>query len=450
MTSEKQYTELFTANRAALCDHSCEVLNRAREEAAEDFARYGFPSTKVERYKYTDVDAAFAPDYGLNLHQVLPPVDPYKAYRCSVPNLSTWQYFVINDTFYTVPRPATLPDGVVVSSLREAAEIMPEKVRNFYACLARTSKDGITALNTMLVQDGVFIYVPKGVKLSHPIQIVNVSAASVDLMTNRRVLMIVEDDAEAKVLFCDHSENDHNYLNTQVVEVCLERNAQLAIYSLEETTEQNKRFNNLYVEQQEGSHLTLGSITLHNGLTRNRTDINLRGENASVEAYGAVVADKHQHIDNNILVDHAACNCKSDMLYKYVLDDQSVGAFAGRVLVREGAQHTESEQVNANLCASPDARMFTQPMLEIYADDVRCNHGSTIGRFDENALFYMRQRGIEEEEARLLLRHAFINDVIRRIQLEPLRDRLGYLIEKRFRGQLDHCEGCRMCNKEKK
>ena len=132
------------------------------------------------------------------------------------------------------------------------------------------------------------------------------------------------------------------------------------------------------------------------------------------------------------------------MLYKYVLDDHAVGAFAGKVLVESGAQHTQSQQTNDNLCVSQHARAFAQPMLEIYADDVKCNHGSTVGKLDANALFYMQQRGVPEKEASLLLQHAFINDVLQRIKMETLRDRLSYLIEQRFRGNSIHCKGCRM------
>ena len=135
----------------------------------------------------------------------------------------------------------------------------------------------------------------------------------------------------------------------------------------------------------------------------------------------------------------------SNELYKYVLDDEATGAFAGKVLVRHGAQHTTSQETNQNLCATKQARMFTQPMLEIYADDVKCAHGSTVGQLNDAALFYMRQRGISEKEAKLLLEFAFVNEVIDQIKLEPLRDRLHHLVEKRFRGELSKCEGCKMC-----
>lgn len=180
-------------------------------------------------------------------------------------------------------------------------------------------------------------------------------------------------------------------------------------------------------------------------MARNRVDVRLTGEGATTEICGAVVADKEQRVDNNILVEHLAPGCTSDMLYKYVLNDQSVGAFAGKVYVAEGAQKSLSQQTNANLCASPAARAFSQPMLEIYADDVKCNHGSTIGKLDEAALFYMQQRGIPLAEARLLLQHAFINDVLQRVEIEHLRERLAHLVDLRFRGELGKCKGCAMC-----
>ena len=161
--------------------------------------------------------------------------------------------------------------------------------------------------------------------------------------------------------------------------------------------------------------------------------------------YGCVIADKQQHVDNNTLIDHRAPNCQSTELYKYVLDGEAVGAFAGRVLVREGAQKAISQETNANLCATDTARMYTQPMLEIYADDVKCSHGSTVGQLNEQALFYMRQRGIPEDEARILLKYAFAGEVLNSIKMAPLRDRLHYLVEKRFRGELSKCEGCKLC-----
>lgn len=446
MSSERQYIDIFTAHREMIDRHSAGVLNALRGKAFDDFSRMGFPTRKVERYKYTDVAAAFAPDYGLNLNRVEFSVNPHEAFRCEVPNLGTSLYFMVNDGFSSraMPMPS-LPEGVVVCSLKKAAETYPDKVEAAYGRLARTEKDAINALNTMLAQDGLFVYVPKGVEVERTIQMVNLLRADVDLMANRRILVVLEEGAKARLLFCDHTADDRNFLVTQVIEAFVGERASLELYELEETHVKNRRFSNLYVDQQRDSRVTLCNFTLHNGLTRNRTDLTLSGEGATADLYGCVIADKEQRVDNNTLIDHRAEHCTSNQLYKYVLDGAAMGAFAGRVLVREGAQHSLSNERNANLCATKEARMYTQPMLEIYADDVKCSHGSTVGQMDEQALFYMRQRGISLDEARMLLKLAFAGEVISAIGLEPLRNRLHHLVEKRFRGELGRCSGCKLC-----
>ena len=431
-------------------DHAPEAMNAVRDKAFEDFKVQGFPSKKVERYRYTDIQKLFAPDYGVNLSRLQIPVDPYAAFRCDVPNLSTSLYFVVNDMFYRDDKPkGHLPEGVIVGSLRD----YPDLVAKYYSHIAKTSEDAITALNTMLAQDGMLVYVPKNVKVDRAIQVINILKATPqnaqrlvpDLMVNRRVLIILEEGAEIKMLFCDHAADDRNFLATQVIEAYVGENASLDLYCLEETHYKNVRLSNVYIDQQANSRVNHNVITLHNGVTRNKLDLTFSGEGAECQCYGCVIADKEQHIDNNTLIVHKVPHCTSNELYKYVLDDKAVGAFAGRVLVEHGAQKTASQMTNQNLTATREARMYTQPMLEIYADDVKCAHGSTVGQLNDAALFYMRQRGISLDEAKLLLQNAFINEVIDHMQLEPLRDRLHYLVEKRFRGELNKCDGCKLC-----
>lgn len=446
MQSEKQYIDLYGECRDMLRKHSCEVMNAVRDEAFENFTRLGFPTKKVERYKYTDIPSLFEPDYGLNINRLEIPVDPYKAFKCDVPNLSTSLYFVVNDSFYDKALPKKeLPEGVIVDSLARIAAEKPELISRYYAKIAKTEEDGITALNTMLAQDGLLIYVPKGTVVDRAIQVINILRSDVDLMVNRRVLIIVEDRAEIKLLFCDHAADDRRFLATQVIEAYVGENAGLDLYCLEETHAKNVRVSNVFISQQANSRVNHNVITLHNGTTRNRTDLVFEGEGAECNLAGCVIADKDQHVDNNTLIDHKVGHCTSNELYKYVLDENAVGAFAGKVLVRHGAQHTTSQETNQNLCTTRTARMFTQPMLEIYADDVKCAHGSTVGQLNDAALFYMQQRGISKKEAKLLLEFAFINEVIDHMKLEPLRDRLHYLVEKRFRGELNKCEGCKLC-----
>ena len=450
MGSEQQYIELYEQAREMIIKHAPESMNVVRDQAFEDFHKQGFPSKKVERYKYTDIQKLFEPDFGVNINRLQIPVDPYEAFHCDVPNLSTSLYFVVNDMFFRDEKPkGHLPEGVVIGSMRD----YPELVSKYYTKLAKTGEDAITALNTMLAQDGMLVYVPKNVKVDRAIQVINILKATPqnaqrvvpDLMVNRRVLIVLEEGAEIKMLFCDHAADDRNFLATQVIEAYVGENASLDLYCMEETHHKNVRVSNVYIDQQANSRVNHNVITLHNGITRNKLDLTFSGEGAECQCYGCVIADKQQHVDNNTLIVHKVPHCNSQELYKYVLDDKSTGAFAGRVLVEHGAQKTTSQMTNQNLTATKEARMYTQPMLEIYADDVKCAHGSTVGQLNDAALFYMRQRGISLQEAKVLLQNAFINEVIDHMQLEPLRDRLHYLVEKRFRGELNKCSGCKLC-----
>ena len=446
MQSEKQYIDLYNETQGMIKQHSCDVLNKVRDKAFEDFKRQGFPTKKMERYKYTDISKFFAPDYGLNLQRLKMPINPYEEFKCDVPDLNTSLYFVVNDQFYTdqLPKPQ-LNDGIVVDSFLNALKTHSEIITKHYAKLADTAKDALTAFNTMLAQDGLFVYVPKDVKADRTIQVINILRSDVNLMLNRRILIVLEDGAELSMLFCDDSADDRKFLATQVIEAYVGNNAKLELNCLEETHLKNVRISNVYIDQQKNSRVSHNIITLHNGVTRNKLDLTFSGEGSECFLNGCVVADKHQHVDNNTVINHSVGNCTSNQLYKYVLDDHAVGAFAGLVYVAKDAQKTLSHEVNQNLCASSTAHMYTQPMLEIYADDVQCNHGSTVGQLNNAALFYMQQRGIDKREAKLLLEFAFVNEVIDKMELVPLRDRLHHLVEKRFRGELDKCRGCQLC-----
>lgn len=446
MSVEQQYIDLFSQCEPMICNHSAEVLNTPRAKAFDDFQYIGFPTRKMEKYKYTDISSFFEFDYGLNLNRLDIPVNPYEVFKCDVPNMSTSLYFVVNDRFYNKSLPKShLPEGVIMMGLKEASEQYPELVKKYYSKLADTSKDGVTAFNTTFAQDGVFLYVPKGVLVEKPIQLVNILRADVNFMVNRRVLIVIADAAQAKLLICDHAMDNVNFLATQVIEVFVGKDAVFDMYELEETHTSSVRVSNCFVRQEESSNVLLNGMTLHNGTTRNTVEVTLAGKHAETNVCGMAIADKNQHVDNYTFIDHAVPECTSKELFKYVLDDQSVGAFTGKVLVRPDAQKTSSQQTNRNLCVTKDARMYTQPQLEIYADDVKCGHGATVGQLNEEAMFYMQQRGIPVREARLLLMFAFVNEVIDNIRLEALKDRLHLLVEKRFRGDFNKCQGCAIC-----
>lgn len=446
MNIEKQYIELYDQYHSLIDSHASPILNALREKAMSDFRVTGFPSPNDEEYKHTNIPDLFAPDYGLNLNRLEIPVNPYEVFRCDVPNLSTLLYFVVNDSFYTKENPKVkLPEGVLIGSLNEMARSHPDLVQRYYGKQACTQNDGIVALNTAFVQDGFFLYVPKGVIIEKPIQLINILRGDADFMVNRRLLIILEEGAQARLLVCDHTMDKKKFLSSQVTEIYAGKNAVFDYYDIEESSLNTNRITSTFVDQAEKSNVLINGITLHNGTTRNNYQMTFSGEHAEAHLCGMAIADKKQSVDNHTFIDHAVPHCTSNELFKYVLNDSSTGSFSGRILVREGAQKTSAYQTNRNLCATKEAHMYTKPQLEIYADDVKCSHGATVGQLDENALFYLRSRGIPEAEARMLLMFAFTNDVIENVRMDALKDRLRQLVEKRFRGELDKCAGCNIC-----
>jgi Fe-S cluster assembly protein SufD len=329
--------------------------------------------------------------------------------------------------------------------LKNFTESHPGIADSYYSQAASSANDGIIALNTMLAQDGFVVYVPANVVVERPIQLVHIFRSDVDTMANRRILVIMEPHSQAKLLVCDHSIDNVRFLATEVVEIFAGEGSYFDYYDLEESTESTARFTSLHVKQKASSNVLVNGITLNNGLTHNNYYIELNGEYAESTLCGMSILDKKQQLDTHSLITHAAPHCISNELFKNVLNDQSTGSFSGRILVKEGAQKTVAYQTNRNLCATREARMYSRPHLEIYADDVKCSHGMTTGQLDENALFYLRSRGIPEDEALMMLSVAFTADVVNNIRLESLKDRLHNLIEKRFRGELAHCSTCSNC-----
>ncbi|MBQ7685660.1 MAG: Fe-S cluster assembly protein SufD [Bacteroidaceae bacterium] len=408
MSLEQSYINLYTTHRAKLFAGAPDALNQYRDVAMETFRMQGFPSRKVEDYRYIDVNAAF---------------DGKQTY--SMP-------------LKTTPLGETKGKPIGVNNI---------ELLNRYYTKAADNQDPITALNTALTQECLCIHVAKNQQLEKPIELTDIFAAGTDQMEHKRILIVLEEGASAVLLLHYMTRDKFHYLATQVIEVFVGDNANLQLYELEETHTSCTRFNNVYFHMGRYATVKHNNIALFNGVTRNTVKAYLKGEYGEVTLNGCVMADKNQVVDNNTLIRHDVPNCTSHELYKYVVDEQSVGAFAGKVYVAEGAQKSVSEEVNQNICASDEARMYTQPMLEIYADDVKCSHGSTVGKLDEMALFYLRQRGIPLAEARMLLMQAFVGQVIEEIPIAPLRDRLHIMIEQRLKGEFDKCVGCARCDK---
>ena len=457
MSSYQQYIDLFNAQRALIDEHAAPVLNAQRETAAEVLQRVGL--SRPKDYTHVDPEALLAADYSLNLSRYAVPTDRSDLFTCAVPELSTSVHYLVNEQLVSHSREGD--DGVFSGSLREFALRYPDIAARHYNRLAmhdeapydvRTQGTNVTAhrplgeaaLNTLLCQDGFVLYVPDGVVVERPIQLISLLRAVEDFMACQRILIIMGEGAKASVLICDHASQlrDCKLLSLQVTEIFCAPYSSLDFYELEEHHSDCRRLSSVYVEQHEGSSVAVGQYALTAGQTRNRVFIDLLGHDADTHLYGLCIADRDQQVDNITYIRHRAPKCHSDELFKYVLDEEARGSFVGRILVQEGADKTDAHQTDRNLILTPQCHMVARPELEIYADDVKCSHGATTGQLDPVALFYMRTRGIPEAEARLLLMFAFMGDVIDGIRIDPLKDRLKHLVEKRFRGELTQCRTC--------
>lgn len=444
MSSLDQYIKLYRDNRDTIDAHSAPAINRLRPAALSALNRFGrLPGKRDEGYTAFSPEDVFAPDYGVNLSRVAFGADVVQSFRCDVPNVSTLLGIVANDVFSPS---ATLikncPAGLTVSSLAAVAKDDPAFVERYLGKLS-DNRDAATALNTLLMQDGVVIRVSAGTRVDKTVQIVNIFNAAAPMMAVRRMLVVVERGASARLLVCDHTQSPgYDYLSSQVCEVYLEEDASLDYCDMEESSERTSRMSQLYVSQQSGSRLTLNGASLTVGRTRNEYRIDLCGRRCHTDIAAMAIADSTQTVDNSSLIRHLAPQCTSNQLFKYLLDDDARGAFEGLIYVAPGATGTDASQSDRNLLASAGARMHSDPQLEIHCDDVKCGHGAATGQLDRNALFYMQTRGIPEAEAKTMLMQAFMADVVDKVSIDGLRDRLHHLVEQRLSGEHASCGTC--------
>ncbi|MBD5346623.1 MAG: Fe-S cluster assembly protein SufD [Bacteroides sp.] len=442
-----QYLELYRLHRDTI-DNACgsEPLNNMRHAAfaALDSLPMHLPRRGDEGYATTDLNAMFAPDYGLNITRLPVSADVAEAFRCDVPRLSTALAITVNDTpRLTDTALRSLPEGVWFGSLARFGREHPTLLERYYGALAPMKRPEV-ALNTLMAQDGIVLWVKKDVIVEKPLQIVNLLSASTPLMAVRRLLVVMEDGARATLLCCDHTMDCTNsYLSSAVTEIYLGRGASLSLFDLEESSPLTSRCAGVFIDQEENSELRLGSATLWCGTSRNDYEVALRGRGAIARLSGLVTGAGESLADTHTHISHLTPHCISRQLYKFALPEASRGSFRGRVYVAPGAAGTDAEQNCRNLLAGAEARMHTEPQLEIYCDDVKCSHGAATGQLSADALFYMRQRGIPEAEARAMLMQAFMADVVDTFTMDGLRDRLRHLVEKRLSGAgPEACSGC--------
>jgi Fe-S cluster assembly protein SufD len=438
-----KYSDLYMEYIGRITGLSSPYINSFREDAILKYRTLGIPTKKNEAYKYTNLDVFFNHDYKNYFMPV--PGDFVKAeeFRCDVRDLDAHSLVLLNGFYPTVnDKLRQLPSGVWIGSLNEAAKKFSSLIEKHYGKYVNGDSDGLVHLNTAMASDGVFVYVPKGVVLSKPVQVVDLVHSDVDMFNQHRNLIIVEPNAEITLIICDHALTPQKFLTNAVTEVFVGENSHFEIIRVQNEHNNSCKITHTFIHQEKNSYASSNNITLHGGLIRNSTHHHLAGEGAESLTSGLYLADKWQHIDNYVNVVHEAPNCTSNQLFKGVLDDMATGAFNGRILVKPVAQGTNAYQRNNNILMTDDAKMDTKPQLEIYANDVKCSHGATVGQLDENALFYLQSRGIDKREARLMLMFGFAHEIIQNIKIEPLRERMDNLVMQRLKGELSRCASC--------
>lgn len=440
---QQELIDLYTQNIEEIGSIDVPLLNKIRKSAFESFKQLGIPTRKSEEYKYTNLEQYLT---GSEYHYDLLPmnfeVNLDDIFHCDIPELATQIALVLNGFYYKHNRPLNLPEGVILCGLAEASKKYPDLIQKHYGKYADEKVDSMAALTTMFAQDGVFLYVPKNVVIDTPIQIINVGYSFKNVRISRRNLIILEDNAQASVLFCDHTLCAKSFITNSLTEIYTGENANLDFVRLQNENSNSSQISNTFFYQKANSTATNTTLSLHGGLIRNNIFVKLDGENASSNTYGLFLADGNQHMSTYTYIHHAKPHCTSDQLVKGVLDDNSTGSFNGKIYVDKYAVKTAAYQRNNNILISDTAKMNTKPQLEIYNDDVKCSHGATIGQLNTDALFYIRSRGIRYEEARQLLMYAFANEVISKIKLDALRERIIEMVDKRLRGELAACANC--------
>lgn len=398
-------------------------LNSIREDAINRFIELGFPTPQNEDWRFTNVAPIARSSFNIleNGHD-----------KVSANDLAQFQFedtevtelvFINGHYSKELSKHSSLPEGVVVKNLADAIESEQEILKDNLAKYADFKEEAFTALNTAFIEDGGFIYIPKGTVVETPIHLLFISTdEDAPSITNPRNLIIAEENCEANVIEHYASMADNVYLSNVVTEIVVGENSTIGHYMIE--LESKKAFNisTLRVQQARSSNINSHSLLLGGSLVRNNVHPVLAGEGCDSLISGLYMPNHRQHMDNHMIVEHASPHCDSRQLYNGILDGRSRAVFHGRIIVHEDAQKTDAKQTNRNLLLSDTAQVDTKPQLEIYADDVKCTHGATIGQIDENALFYLRSRGISKSDARDIIMNAFTNETFETMTIDSVKN----------------------------
>lgn len=410
-------------------------MDSLRKNAFSRFFDLGFPTVRNEEWKYTNVEPiartpfrfVFEPTAGgLNARDL----EPFLFRN------EKWSRLVFVDGFYSreLSLLSRLPAGVIAGNLREAMVKHSALIQPYLARLIPFDKNGFIALNTAFIHDGAFVFLPEGTVLQEPLHLLFISTSREGKnISQPRNLLVGGKKTKAVVIESYVSLGEDVHFTNGVTEIVLNEGARMDHYKIQRESRNAFHIGTTQVELAQKSFYASASITLGGALARNTLSVRLGAEGAGCVLNGLYLADGNQHIDNTTFIDHLKPGGTSHQLYKGILAGQSTGVFAGKIFVRKDAQKTDAHQTNKNLLLSDQAHADTKPQLEIAADDVKCTHGAAVGQLDENAIFYLKSRGIPQEKARNLLTYGFASEMIHLIQLEPVREELDSLVLERLK-----------------
>jgi Fe-S cluster assembly protein SufD len=419
-----------------------EIFN-VRKKAFDQFLKLGLPTQALEDWRNTDLTDVYKEEYQHYYDNPGIVEDVDKVFQCNVPHLDTIMLAMLNGRYVSKDEALVkLENGVIYGSFAAALQQYPDIVAAHFAQYADASKSAFTAINTAMAQDGFFIYVPDGVEFKKPLQIVNIINHDKNICLQTRNLIVLGKNTKLCLIHCDDSYNHQKSLSNTVSEIVLGENAILDHYKMQNVNNASTIINATYFEMKDNAQLSSNGLSLNGGILKNSNYVKMNGRACECNIYGLYLMDKKQHIDNLVFIDHLYPNCNSRELFKGILDDSATAVFNGHVVVHKDAQKTNAFQSNKNILLTDKAKVNTKPFLEIYADDVKCSHGATVGQLDNEAMFYIRSRGISEHNAKMLLMYAFADEVIQKISVLPLRYRTEDMVKRRLRGELSVCDQC--------
>ena len=430
---EDRFISAFKVNEGKALNGTNAPVSSQRQDAIERFAQLGIPTNNLEAWKYTNISKEIDRPYALPLALEQPSVDHDDIAPFLLDDLDAHLLVLINGRpSESLSALGDLPEGVVVSGLDAAGQSHPELIEAHYGEYADYDDEALKALNTAFVQDGTFLYVPSGTVVEKPIFVLELTASNEDVFVQPRHLFVVEDGGVARLIQAQHRLTSSQTFTNAVTEVYVGSKGNFEQYLLQNEGATGSRVENVAAYHEDDSTHTTSTITLSGNVVRNNITITADGAHCESNLYGLFLGRGGMHVDNHTLVEHVHPDCVSNELYKGVLNETSTGIFNGKVFVDRGAQRINAYQSNKSIVLTNEAQMFSKPELEIYADDVECSHGATTGEIDEEALFYLRSRGLPEDRARVLMLQAFVQDVIDEISIDPLREHVEGLVRERF------------------